>query len=293
MSSAGPEPVTVCLRFPSSAGPVAGTVRAAVEVLVAAGAVRMLDRAAEIEHTLGESRARGDAPGHVHTADRIPMRRGSPDRLWSRRQPRTPHTVWATHGEQARRVLVGGGLAPGERVHAMPVLAPRTAAPATRRDARRALGVAPGVRVVTGTARALPGRCRWSERLTRRARADLQVLDAGVHGPAALAAADVIVADCPDLTGWAAAAPLPGTGPAVVAVDTDSTAELIAAGQAHGSVVADDPEAVVSAVLAHLDLLPARPAAPGRSPAEETEDLARRLFRVYQHALAWSWRAAS
>lgn len=294
MSSVGAEPVSVSLRFPGSAGPMAGTLRAAMDLLVGGGAVRMVERAAEIEHTLGESRARGDAPGHVHTVDRIPMRRGSPDRLWSRGQPRTPHTVWVTHGELARRVLVGCGLAPGERVHALPVLAARPTAPlATRREARRALGIAPGVRVVTGTTRALPGRCRWAQRLTRRARSDLQVLDGCVHGPAALAAADVIVADCPDLTGWAAVAPALGTGPAVVALDTDSTAELIAAGHAHGSVVACDPDAVVSAVLAHLDLLPARPATPGLSLAEEIEDVARRLFRVYQHALAWSWRAAS
>ena len=291
MSSVGAEPLSVSLRFPGSAGPMTGALRAAVDLLAVGGAVRLTGRAAEIEHTLGEERARGDAPGHVHTVDRIPMRRGFPDRLWSRRQPSMPHTVWVTHGELARRVLVATGLAPGERVHALPVLAARPTAPPTRREARRALGVAPGVRVVTGTTRALPGRCRWAERLTRRARSDLRVLDACVHGPAALAAADVIVADCPDLTGWAVAAPALDAGPAVVALDTDSTAELLAAGHAHGSVVAHDPDAVVSAVLAHLDLLPARSGS--RPPTGEIDDLARRLFRVYQHALAWSWRAAS
>ena len=189
-----------------------------------------------------------------------------------------PHTVWVTHGELARRVLVATGLSPW-RAGARPAGARRPPdRPPTRREARRALGVAPGVRVVTGTTRALPGRCRWAERLTRRARSDLRVLDACVHGPAALAAADVIVADCPDLTGWAVAAPALDAGPAVVALDTDSTAELLAAGHAHGSVVAHDPDAVVSAVLAHLDLLPARSG--GRPPTGEIDDLARRLFRV-------------
>jgi hypothetical protein len=179
-------------------------------------------------------------------------------------------------------------------VHALPVLAARPTVPLdSRTAARRALGVAPGVRVVTGTTRALPGRCRWAQHLARRPRHDLQLLDASVHGPAALAAADVIVADCPDLTGWTVAAAALENGPAVVALDTDSTAELLAAGRAHGSVVPADPAAVVSAVLAHLDLLPARPATSGTSRTEEAEDLARRLFRVYQHALAWSWRAAS
>lgn len=294
MSSMGAQPISVSLRFPRSTGPMAGTLRAAVDVLVAGGAVQLTERGAEIEHTLGESRARGDAPGHVHTVDRIPMRHGGPDRLWSRRQSSMPHTVWVTHGELARRVLVGCGTAPGERVHALPVLADRPTAPlVSRRAARGVLGIAPGVRLVTGTSRALPGRCPWAQRLTRRARNDLQVLDACVHGPSALAAADVIVADCPDLTGWAVAAPALEHGPAMVALDTDSSSELLAAGRAHGSVVPAEPDAVVSAVLAHLDLLPARPANSGMSRTGEIDDLARRLFRVYQHALAWSWRAAS
>jgi hypothetical protein len=152
------------------------------------------------------------------------------------------------------------------------------------------------VRVVAGTTRALPGRCRWAEQLARQARQDLGVLDIGVHGPGALVGADVVVADCPDLTGCSPAAAAIDAGIPVIAVTTDSAVELLGARHAQGSVVPPEPDAVVRAVLAHLDLVPARPQTPATPATPVTagvEDLARRLFRIYQHALAWSWRAAS
>jgi glycosyltransferase involved in cell wall biosynthesis len=215
-------------------------------------------------------------------------------------------------------VLVDAGLAPGERVHCLPLISPVACATveasrAARAVVRARLGLAPGVRLVMGVEPDSPAHAtdRWDRALlgTRRrdvvvarirpagARADcFQVrlvsglwLNEPVRLPELLAAADVFIAAGHDLEAYTPAVAAVACGIPVVAVTTDSVAELVMSG-GRGCVVPARAAQITAAVVAQLDGgLPAR-----RTPATATDqshrlaEFARALLAVYRHVLCTS-----
>ena len=145
----GPPSVRLCAA--PDAAPVAAAIRDRLDLLVAAGRIRWADRAgrADLLHTVGNGADGADGAAHqVHTVHRIPLRGGPKPtavRRWVLRE-RHRHargTVWLTHGRTAARMVVEAGLAPGERVHCLPVLPP------WRHDP----GVEHGTRITPGASR--------------------------------------------------------------------------------------------------------------------------------------------
>ena len=307
---------TVRVECPAVAAPLVAVIREATQLLSDAGMVHMVDRGepADVVHTVGDITRCPDRPigRWVHTVDRVPLRRHefAATRRWIRRERRRAAQcgVWLTHGRTAGRLVVEAALAPGERVHCMPVLSPwrfRPAAMANSRTAvRRALNVAPGVRLVVGvdSNRLAPPVGSWVTALACLGRTDVQVLRLIADGAAEgqppidsatgmtlaslLAAADLFVASGDDLAACSPGVSALAIGLPVVAVTTDSVAELVAPGRT-GSVVAPRCDAIVAAVATHLDAgaswghaaaaMPDRPAA---------QQVARGLLRAYQQALA-------
>jgi glycosyltransferase involved in cell wall biosynthesis len=322
LAPVGPDTVpSLLLRSAADAGPLATALREAVQLLVGAGRLRLArpGERADLLHTVGGVGDMGDAgvaDHRVHTVDRIPLRGGRElmaTRRWARRERRRAArcTVWLTHGRTAGRMVVEAALAPGERVRCLPVLSPWRLDIAVRGDdrasgdrsaVRRELGVRPGVRLVLGVAPRRPTAVDgWAAAIDRLGRTDVQVLrlagdpggrtPASVVGslplPALLAAADLFVATGQELAALSPGVSALAVGLPVVAVTTDSAAELVTSGR-DGHVVAPRVDAVVDAVQAHLDGAPA----PGRTvPAAVTRpaahDLARRLLDVYGQALSW------
>jgi hypothetical protein len=275
--------------------------------------------------TIGTVVAHRDLPAdRVHTVDRIPLRgsRLAPAGWWIRqhRGSLPPGALWLTHGHTAGRILVDSGVARGERVHCLPLLShldarptgPGRAAGGERSRARRDLGLAPGMRLVLG---ALPSGGRPGAREWPRAVADLhrpdvvvgladlpdtepadgQLVLVHVAGRPAvglpledlLAAVDVYVAAGNDLNGFCHGVAATAAGAALIAVTTDSAAELVLAGRA-GHVVRPRSDLVAQAVAAQLDAgvpVRSRPVT-GVSEVTGVGELACALLRVYRRVLS-------
>jgi len=309
---------TVRLHLADTSSALGRALSEAVRVLLDAGVVQAAGWAArpDLVHTVGEVRGPfADTPGarRVYTLDRVPLRptgQLAPSRQWLHRQrPRASGcSAVLTHGRMAGRLVVESALVPGERVYCLPVLPAPAGSPTARRgprvtaarlDARRRLGVPPGVRLVIGTSRGSGGAVGdWAGALRRLGRRDLLVLDVPEDGassatcrgsqpwPVLLDAADLFVAAGRELIAASAAVSALELAIPVVTVTTDSAAELVTPGR-NGRVVAPRVAAIVDAVVAALDVawLPGRdPGALG--PARRIHDLAGDLLSIYQEALA-------
>jgi glycosyltransferase involved in cell wall biosynthesis len=279
--------------------------------------------AADIVHTIGSVDHVADPNScRVHTVERVPLRDGrlSPAPAWLRRERRRTYAAdgWITHGQTAGRLLVEAGLVPGERVHCLPFLPYLDAATddhggASRARIRQRLGVAPGVRLVVGIEPHTPDHRahRWEQLLVASGRTDVTTLRAVPEGSATadryvvrvpsgawlpepfrladlLPAADIVVATGHDLEAHAPATAAPAYGVPVIAVTTDSAAELVLAG-ARGCVVPPRAESIVRALVAQLDgVLPPRERAPGADSHRRLAAVARDLLGVYRHVLCAS-----
>lgn len=296
---------------------LAGAIQEALQLLVGAGRVRLAGAGerADLVHTVGDvggSRSAAASAPWVHTVDRIPLRGRelTATRSWVRRERRRAArcTMVLTHGRTAGRLVVEAALAPGERVFCMPVLSPWQCLVgdpvAERARLRRALGIAPGVRLVVGVECAVAAQAPgdWASAIERLGRSDVRVLrvrsgetaplPADAHRWGALpltgvlGAADLFVATGHDLAAHSPGVSALAMGLPVLAVTTDSVAELVTSGR-NGNVVAPRADAIAAAVAAHLDAAPplGRVGVPvaGRSAAGR---MATGLLGVYQQALA-------
>lgn len=295
-------PPRVCVELGSTSDSLAAALRTATSLLTRSGRIRLAETAADAEvvHTVGD--VAGPVPAgtrHVHTVDRVALRRGLRAARWWVRQERSATadaTVWLAHGRTTARLLVSAGLVAGERLHCLPVLPPPDGRPAegrTRAELRRAWGVAPGVRLVLGSE---AGSGDWIEAVRELGRTDVAIALCALDGETAgdrprladlLTAADLFVAAGHDLAACNPGAAAIAAGLPVVAVTTDSVADLIDAGRT-GYVVPPEAEAIAAAVDAHLDgAVPA-----SRREAVSSDDrwvagrLARDLLVAYDRALA-------
>ena len=292
-------PPRVHIELGSISDSFAATLRAATALLVRGGRIRLVEADAELVHTVGELAAPVPAgTHHVHTVDRVALRRGLRAARWWVRQERRATagaTVWLAHGRTAARVLVSAGLTGGERLHCLPVLPPphgRRSGEQGRAELRRALGIAPGVRLVLGSESA--DGADWTAAVRRLGRTDVAIalcaLDDRAAGPRLadlLTAADLFVAAGHDLAACNPGAAAIAAGLPVVAVTTDSVADLIDTGRT-GYVVPPDVDAIAAAVSAHLDgCVPAsRRDLVGADDRRVTGLLARDLLSAYDRALA-------
>jgi hypothetical protein len=305
-----------------SAGCLAG-LDAALAMLVEARRIVRVggDEPADIVHTIGPvTMPTGPAVPRVHTVDRIVLRNGRlvPAGWWLRREGRCAAgtSVLLAHGQMAGRLLVDAGLAPGERVHCLPLLAPlgcMRPGPGARRAVRDQLGVAPGVRLVLSADAANAGSrtAGWEHLLRCTGRRDVTVASIcpAATAPAPysvrlasgrwlsepldlaglLAAADLFVAAGHTLEACNPATAAVACGVPVTAVTTDSVAELVLSAGA-GFVVPARAVSVAQAVVAQLDSgLPLR--RPSGSPPEhqlKVAELAHGLLMIYRRVLCAS-----
>jgi glycosyltransferase involved in cell wall biosynthesis len=298
-------PPRVRMELGSTSDWFAATLRAAATLLARTGRIRLVEAGADAElvHTVGDMA--GPAPAgthHVHTVDRVALGRGLRAARWWVRQERratADSTVWLAHGRTAARVLVSAKLTAGERVHCLPVLPPPEGAQASdhnRAELRRALGIAPGVRLVLGSepADGWVGSGDWTAAVRKFGWSDVAIALCAPHGAATgprladlLTAADLFVAAGHDLAACNPGAAAIAVGLPVVAVTTDSVADLIDAGRT-GYVVPPDADSIAAAVRAHLDgVVPASRRDPvGPDDRRVTGRLARDLLAAYDRALA-------
>jgi glycosyltransferase involved in cell wall biosynthesis len=286
----------VCLELESTSGSLAATLRAAAGLLERSGRIRLVDAEADADlvHTVGEVVGRVPAGAHhVHTVDRVALRGGlRPARWWVRQKRRATasSTVWLTHGRTAARVVVSARLTPGERLRCLPVLPPPHGGSGDdrvrgRAELRAGLGVGPGVRLVLGSE---PG--DWTAAVRRLGRTDVAIALCAPNGQPRLTdlltAADLFVACGHDLAACNPGAAAIAVGLPVVAVTTDSVADLIDAGRG-GYVVPPDADSIAAAIAAHLDgAVPASRRAPdGTDGRRVAGRLARDLMAAYDRAL--------
>jgi hypothetical protein len=231
-----------------------------------------------------------------------------------------------THGRTAGRVLVDSGVARGERVHCLPLLSdpdaksshpdaglarPERAVAGERSRARRELGLAPGMRLVVGAA-STGGRSvarGWPRAVAELRRLDVviglaELVDGepagdrpvlvhiagrpavGLPLPELLAAVDVFVATGNDLNGYCHGVAATAASAPIIAVTTDSAAELVLAG-AVGHIVRPRAELVAQAVAAQLDAgIPVRSRATTGLDGTGAAELARGLLRAYRRVLS-------
>lgn len=260
---------------------------------------------ADVLHTVGEVAAGRftGAARRVHTVDRVALRRGGLTATtgWAHRQRRFAGAVvtWLVHGSTAGQVLVASGVVQGDRVHGLPLVAPRRGGSAGGQDrsaVRDRLGIAPGVGLVVGCepgpGQSVPG---WADAIGELRRTDVAVIryEADRHGRAGalsfdelLLAADLFVAAGLGLTACNPAAAAVAAGVPVIATTTDSAAELVRFGRT-GFVVPPHPAPIAAAVRAGLDgALPRGGRRPPR-PRDDAElhSLARGLLGAYHRAL--------
>lgn len=313
------DPVVPSVRFhmADAAAPLGQALCEAVGILIDAGLVLAAGPTGptDVLHTVGDVRsplASSAATRRVHTLDRVVLRPSgqlAPSLRWLRGQRSRASGCAAvlTHGRTAGRVVVDSAVARGERVFCLPVLPAPAVTSATshgrrptagRIDARRQLGVPPGVHVVIGTSSAGGAAVGdWATALRRLARRDVLVVeipddawsgsgDDGSPWEPALEAADLFVAAQRELTAASAAVSCIGRGVPVITVTTDSAAELVTPGW-DGRVVAPRVDCIVDAVVSALDgaWLPRRTRA-SSGPGPRSRELARRLLDVYEQALA-------
>ena len=288
------------------------------------------DEPADVVHTVGEvapgaaAAAFGADAHRVHTVQTVPLRRGrlGPARWWARRERHRAgaSVIWLVHGRVAAQLLVASGAAPGEQVHWLPLVAPldcRADNPVDRAAVRAGLGVPPGVVLVlectpVGLTDTVGD---WARRVVAE-RGDVMTMCCAVRSPTAgsatsadrgtsrstrawpqglsfaelLAAADLFVAAQRGLTAANPGVAAVTAGVPVIAVTTDSTAELVRSGR-NGFVVPPDQGAVAEAVRACLDgELPrfrAQPLLAGTGPGHDPvlKELARGLLRAYHCTL--------
>jgi hypothetical protein len=298
----------------------------ALGMLQDAGRVELVGThdAADIVHTVGivDGAARR-AARRVHTIGRIPLRNGKvlPEGWWLRHERRHSRDVsaWFVHGQTAGRMLLGSGLARGALVYGLPLLPPvgcmaigaNCLTAAARAAIRDQLAVAPGVRLVLGVEAYTEGRRGdgWGSLLMNSGRSDVTVAPirlvdgdpehryrarsrTGVWSqqpyPLAelLSAADLFVATGHELEVHSAAVAAVACGVPVVAVTTDSVAELLLSG-ARGYVVPPDATAVAQAVAAQIDrgLLSRRTSVPVSAQPNRVAELARALLNAYHGVL--------
>jgi hypothetical protein len=288
-------------------------IRLAVGLLADVGRIRIADsvRQADIVHTVGDATAVGDNARRVHTVDRVPLREGRlvAVRSWVRQQRRrrAQDSAILVHGRTAARLVVSARLSPGERVHCVPVLSPLhsrildTSGSPARAEIRAGLHLPPGVQLVIGTSH---DDCDWSTAVQRLHRQDVIVVQLHDQNPAhvrypdsapadraarmsladLLSAADLFVATGPDLMACNPGAAALAMRVPVVAVTTDSAADLVIPGRS-GCVVPSNPTAVANAVRAHLDGAQRRRSTGGTEHSRrELGHLARGLLRVYEQA---------
>lgn len=298
-------PPRVRIDVGSTSDSLAAVLNTAAGLLTRSGRIRLVDSGADAElvHTIGG--VSGPVPAgtrHVHTVDRVALRRGlRAARRWVRqeRSATADSTVWLAHGRTAARVLVSAKLTAGERVHCLPVLRPLHGRPALARDRaelRLALGVAPGVRLVLGSEPddGSAGTGDWITAVRELGRTDVAVALCSLDGEGnrprladLLIAADLFVAAGNDLAACNPGAAAIAAGLPVIAVTTDSAADLIDAGRT-GYVVPPDADAIAAAVDAHLDgAVPASRREPvGPDDRRLASRLARDLLTAYDRALA-------
>lgn len=307
---------SVRFAMADAAAPLGQALREAVGILVDAGLVRAAGPTGptDLLHTVGDVRhgADGVATRRVHTLDRVVLRPSgslAPSLRWLRRQRSRASGCAAvlTHGRTAGRVVVDSAVARGERVFCLPVL-PAPAVPSAaglgrrptpaRIDARRRLGVPPGVHVVIGTSSASGAAVGdWVTALRRLGRRDVLAVDIpddawsvrggdGSRWRTALEAADLFVAAQRELAAASAAVSCIGRGIPVIAATTDSAAELVTPGW-DGRVVAPRVDCIVDTVVSALDgaWLPRRTGA-ASGPDPRSRELARHLLDIYEQALA-------
>jgi hypothetical protein len=295
---------------------------AALAMLSEARRVRLAEpgQIADIVHTVGvESNRASRLSRRVHTVDCIPLHAGhlTPPTWWVLRERRRASVTaaWLTHGRTAGRLLVDAGVAPGDRVHCLPLLSPLESARTQPAEGQRSavrdlLGVAPGVRLVVGVGPAAHIRRggNWPEALIDLERRDLLVAQIRSVDPVSsdeysvrigsrwltetlstaqlLAAADVFVAAGRTLDACSAAAGALAQGLPVIAVTTDAAAELVVSG-CTGFVVPPRAKAVAKAVIAQLEtgLPPRSTTVITVDHAHRVADLAHTLLAVYRHVL--------
>ncbi|HEX8973795.1 hypothetical protein [Oryzihumus sp.] len=316
-------PIRVRFEPPSSATDLTANLVAALEMLTDARRVELVGSGdtADVVHTTGSTQVPWAGRAlRVHSIERLPLRENglSPAGWWVRSCNRMIPAVatWLVHGQTAARLLVSSGVAPGGRIRCLPLLGPAAAAPSstsigeTRADLRRVLDVAPGVRLAVGLEPGTShlGAAAWAPTLHALRRSDLVVAQLrpvpgapgqyavrrvdGRHGavtaPLAvvLRAADVIVATDSGLAAASPSAAAVDVGLPVVAVTTDSAAELVLSGGA-GCVVPPRAEAVAQAVVSMLEGgVTARRFGPG--PQDERRKvalLAHHLLDTYRQSL--------
>lgn len=309
-----------------SAADLAANIHAALEMLADARRVELVGSGdtADLVHTIGSDQVRWAGRAlRVHTIERLPLRANglSPAGWWvrscSRMSPAV--TTWLVHGQTAGRLLVSSGVAPGERIRCLPLLSPAAAGPSSistgesRAVLRRALDVAPGVKLALGLEPETShvGAAAWAPALHALRRSDLVVAHLrpvlGAPGryavrcvddrhrtvtaplPLVLRAADLLVAADSGLAASTPSAAAVETGLPVVAVTTDSAAELVLSGAA-GCVVPARAEAVVRGVVSLLECGVATRQF-GPEPQEERRKvavLARYLLDAYRQSLSMS-----
>ena len=277
---------------------LATALEGALETLADAGRIWSggPDDAVDILHTVGDvSPHRFAGSAHrVHTVDRVALgRKGLTAATgWAHRQRRLAGDVvtWLVHGRTAGQVLVASGVVPGDRVHALPVIAPPRSTVDRGMDrsaTRERLGIAPGVGLVVGceTSRGQAVR-HWADAIRDTGRTDIAVVTyRACEEPSLanlLAAADLFVAAGLGLTACNPAAAAVAAGVRVIAVATDSAAELVRSGRT-GLVVPPSPVAIAAAVSASLD--GALPQAERRAAPTGERSLARGLLAAYRWAL--------
>jgi hypothetical protein len=309
-----------------SAPDVEAGIDLALGMLQDAGRVELVGthEAADIVHTVGivDGAARR-AARRVHTIGRIPLRNGrvAPEGWWLRHERRHSRDVsaWFVHGQTAGRMLLESGLARGALVYGLPLLPPvgcmaigaSCLTAAARAAIRDQLAVAPGVRLVLGVEAYTEGRRGdgWGPLLMSSGRSDVTVAPIRLvdgdperryqarsttggwsRQPYLLAellsAADLFVAAGHELEVHSAAVAAVACGVPVIAVTTDSVAELLLSG-GHGYVVRPHATAVAHAVTAQIDSgLPSRRARTPLSPEpNRVAELARALLFAYRGVL--------
>jgi glycosyltransferase involved in cell wall biosynthesis len=288
------------------------------------------DGSIDVLHTIGSGLAMVNLPKaalrlpHVHTVDRIRLSPGrlAIDSAWLRehRRLRRP-ACWLVHGRTGGRLLRDSELSDGNDIAWLPVMpfpgsesvAVRSA---ERAAVRRSLNVPPGVRFVLG-AGSLRHECGVNDfdqavaalnrRDIRAAWLTLGAPDAGGAEPrhvhvlrtmtpaAVISAADLVVAMARNLMATSVAVSALGAGVDVIAVDTDSSAELVTPRMTGVVVPTCSPEALMLALQNAIDAPLTRSGDDnaGRMTQCWLDRLTHQMGAVYRATVDWSstaWR---
>jgi hypothetical protein len=320
ISAAAPR---IALHLPRRESPLSAHLVAAYDLLVEAG--RVLPPSAclppHLVHTVGDVAPPEPGPLHIRTVDVVPLRGGrlAVAPAWLRRERRHgAATTWLAHGYTAGRLLLEARLAPSGKLHCLPLVGVLAAqvpddarARAVERAATRArLGLAPGARLVVTTApdsAALAGGIgRWQRDIAAAHRPDIKLIEIGPAQPhgthvitdmngqrlgdlpllSVFAGSDLFVATGRELAGCSLAVAAADWGIPLVAVATDSAAELVLT-RGVGTVVAGGDAHIARAVLDELDggLPHASATMPTPAVQDRLVEFARALLGIYRRVL--------